>query len=220
MSGQDRLERGYRRVLACYPRSFRGDSEEEILAVLLASAEEGQRRVGLAESAALIRGALRMRLRPASRPPRVVRGAVRLMCAGAVAELVAVVTMVVTAASVKAALAKEPGLTAAQWHQALGLLTFRQVGAGVAVGLWLLIAWLISRGRDAARFAFSAFFALITLTMLIALAQHGAAYAPADTIAGAAIWLIALVTMVLIFTRPSNTYYRQGARSPAAHTAG
>ncbi len=46
------LERGYRRVLACYPKTFRQENEQEILAVLLASAEEGQRRVGLAESAA------------------------------------------------------------------------------------------------------------------------------------------------------------------------
>ncbi len=214
------LERGYRRVLACYPKAFRQENEQEILAVLLASAEEGQRRVGLAESAALIRGALRMRLRPASRPPRTVQGAVRLMCAGAVAELAAVVTMVVTAASVQAALAKEPGLTAAQWHAALSLLTFREVGAAVAVGLWLRMAWAIGQGRDVARLAFSAFFALITMIMLIALAQHGAAYAPADMIAGAAVWLIALVTMVLIFTRPSNTYYRQGGRPPVAHTAG
>jgi hypothetical protein len=214
------LERGYRRVLACYPKAFRQESEQEILAVLLASAEEGQRRVGLAESAALIRGALRMRLRPASRPPRAVLGAVRLMCVGAVVELAAVVTMVVTAASVKAALAKEPGLTVAQWHAALGLLTFREVSAVVAAGLWLLMAWAISQGRDVARFAFSAFFALTTLTMLIALARHGAAYAPADMIAGAAIWLIALITMVLIFTRQSNTYYREGARPPVAHTAG
>ena len=87
MSGQDKLERGYRRVLACYPRSFRADSEEEIVAVLLATAEDGQTRVRLAEAADLIRGALRMRLRPACPPPRSVRGAVRLMCVGAVAQL-------------------------------------------------------------------------------------------------------------------------------------
>jgi len=68
MTGQADLERGYRRVLACYPRSFRRESEQEILAVLMASAREGQQRVGLAESADLVRGGLRMRLRPG--PPR------------------------------------------------------------------------------------------------------------------------------------------------------
>ena len=64
------LERGYRRVLMCYPKAFRQESEQEILGVLLATAREGQRRIGLAESAALIRGGLRMRLRLTARPPR------------------------------------------------------------------------------------------------------------------------------------------------------
>jgi hypothetical protein len=41
-----------------------------------------------------------------------------------------------------------------------------------------------------------------------------------SSIAGAAIWLIALATMVLIFTRPSNTFYRQAARPPLAAAAG
>jgi hypothetical protein len=44
------LERSYRRVLACYPRSFRRDNEDEILAVLMETAEEGQTRIGLAEA--------------------------------------------------------------------------------------------------------------------------------------------------------------------------
>jgi hypothetical protein len=212
VSRQDRLERGYRRVLACYPKSFRCDSEEEIVAVLLATAEEGQQRVRLAEAADLIRGALRMRLRPACRPPRAVRGAVRLMCIGAVAELAAAVTIIATAASVKVALATQPGITAALRHQVLSLLTLREVGAVAAVGVWLLLAWAISQGRDAARFAFSSFFALITMLMIVMQAQHAVAYAPADTIAFAATWPIALVTMVLIFTRQSNRYYEQAAQ--------
>ena len=54
MTGPSRLERRYRRVLACYPKAFRRESGDEILAVLLATAHEGQRRVGLAESADLI----------------------------------------------------------------------------------------------------------------------------------------------------------------------
>jgi hypothetical protein len=56
MTDSQALERAYRRVLACYPRSFRRDNEDEILAVLLATAGEGQTRVGLAEAADLIRG--------------------------------------------------------------------------------------------------------------------------------------------------------------------
>lgn len=95
-----------------------------------------------------------------------------------------------------------------------------EAARGVAVALWLFLAWAIGQRRDVARFTFTAFFALTTLTMLIGLAQHAAVYAPADLIAGAAIWLIALATMVLIFTRQSNTFYRQAARPPLAPAAG
>lgn len=51
-------------------------------------------------------------------------------------------------------------------------------------------------------------------------AQHGATYAGADMIAGAALWLLALATMAFIFTRKSNTCYRLGARRPTAHATG
>ncbi len=216
MSGQEKLERGYRRVLACYPRSFRSDSEDEILAVLLDTADEGQQRVRLAEAADLIRGALRMRLRPALRPPRAVRGAVRLVCVGAVAQLAAAITIIVTAASVRAALASQPDISAALRNQALSLLTFREVSALVAVVLWLLMAWALSQGRDAGRFAFASFFTLISLTTLVGLAQHGATYAPADMIAGAAIWTIAFVALALIFLPQSSRYFRQAAQPVAS----
>jgi hypothetical protein len=63
------LERGYRRLLAWYPRSFRAAREEEILAVLMAGAEQGQRRPRFAEAVDLLRSAARMRLFPA-RPGR------------------------------------------------------------------------------------------------------------------------------------------------------
>jgi len=142
------------------------------------------------------------------------------MCFGAVVQVAAVVTMVVTGAAVRAALAKEPGLTATQWHQVSSLLTFKEVTGAIVVGLWLLIAWAIGQRRDVARFAFTALFALFSIEILIAMAQHATAYAPADLIAGGAVWVIALVTMVLIFARPSNTFYRQAARPPLAHTAG
>ncbi len=98
MSDSSPLERGYRRVLACYPKAFRRESEDEILAVLLATAHEGQRRVGVAESADLIMGAVRMHL-GMSRSPRPVRDAVRHMYAGAVLTLAALVTVLVTSAA-------------------------------------------------------------------------------------------------------------------------
>lgn len=57
-------ERRNRRLLACYPRAFRREHTEEMLAVLMAGARQG-RRPSLAESADLIRSAAEMRLRPA-----------------------------------------------------------------------------------------------------------------------------------------------------------
>jgi hypothetical protein len=63
MTGPDPLERGYRRLLAWYPRPFRREQEEEMLAVLLASTREGQRRPRLREAANVIYSAAGMRLR-------------------------------------------------------------------------------------------------------------------------------------------------------------
>jgi hypothetical protein len=57
MSERALLEGRLRRVLACYPRPFRREHEEEILAVLMAGVEDGRRRAGWAASADLIRAA-------------------------------------------------------------------------------------------------------------------------------------------------------------------
>jgi hypothetical protein len=205
MNGHDNLERSYRRLLACYPRSFRRDSEDEIFAVLLATAEEGQRRVRLAEAADLLRGALRMRLRPAVPRPRSVRAAVRLMCAGAVAEVAAVVTVLVTIGSVKAAVvARGP----AEWHSVLVHLIVVEAAAPVAIGSWLWMAWANARGHDWARLLAVAFFSLVTMGLIGDLVQRGAVYAPADLIAGGAEWAVGLAALVLIFTAQSNRYYQ------------
>lgn len=66
MNGPGTLERGYRRLLALYPAEHRRAHEEEMLGVLMTGARAGQRHPGLAESANLIWGALRIGLRPGS----------------------------------------------------------------------------------------------------------------------------------------------------------
>ena len=73
MTGSSGLEQGYRRLLACYPRVYRREHAEEILAVLMAGAPQGQKRPRLAESADVFWSALKMRLRgpgpaPENRP--------------------------------------------------------------------------------------------------------------------------------------------------------
>jgi hypothetical protein len=62
--GQSRLERRYQRLLACYPADHRRAHGQEMLDVLMTGAHAGQRSPGLVESADLIRGAVRVRIRP------------------------------------------------------------------------------------------------------------------------------------------------------------
>jgi hypothetical protein len=62
MNDDPDLERRYRRLLACYHAAFRREHEQEILSVLMAGAEEGQRWPRLAEAADLLRSAIYMRL--------------------------------------------------------------------------------------------------------------------------------------------------------------
>jgi hypothetical protein len=57
------LERGYRRLLAWYPRGFRRERADEMLTVLMAGARDGQRRPSAAETVNLIVNGLRLRLR-------------------------------------------------------------------------------------------------------------------------------------------------------------
>lgn len=64
MSESAGLEQGYRRLLAGYPSAFRREHADEILAVLMAGAQDGQRRPRLTEAADLLWSALKMRLRP------------------------------------------------------------------------------------------------------------------------------------------------------------
>jgi hypothetical protein len=207
VSEQAELERRYRRLLACYPRAFRRENEEEILAVLLACAQEGQQRPGLAASADLIKGAIRARLRPAPGQPRNVRIAIRLMCAGVAAQIAVLITVVATAGSVRSAVARAyPGLAAAP-HIVSVNLVIDYVGASIGIVAWLVLTWALVRGRARARAAMAGFSGTMTLSMFIAIGQGSLVYAPADLMAGAVALLIALAACVLLFTRTSGRFY-------------
>jgi hypothetical protein len=207
MSNPNSLERRYRRLLGFYPRDFRRENTEEILTVLLACAEDGQQRPGLAASADLIRGAVRMRLRMAGQPPRAVRSAIRLMYAGLVAQLAALVIYVATLGRVRSAVAhRYPGL-AAQHALNVNVAThFIAVPIGLAV--WLIVLRALVRGKDRARFILAIYFTVTCLSLLIAIGQGSAQLALADLIAGGAQWLITLAATVFLFTAASSRYYR------------
>jgi hypothetical protein len=66
MDAADQLERAYGRLLRWYPAGHRARHADEMLGVLMAGAGSGRRRPGLADSANLVGGALRIRLRAAT----------------------------------------------------------------------------------------------------------------------------------------------------------
>jgi hypothetical protein len=207
------LERGYRRWVRWYPKAFRREHESEILAVLLTGARAGQRRPAPRECLDLLRSALWMRLGP--RVPRSNRAAfvaVKLMCVGAVVELAAAVTILVTIGDVRSKVVeRSPGLTEREWQAIVaGQLAPVAVAAGIAVGFWLWTAWAIGRGHRWARIAFAGFFALNTVALLRGLIQGSAVYAPLDLAIGSVLWLVELAAVAYIFHMrlggpPSNT---------------
>jgi hypothetical protein len=209
------LERAYRRLVACYPRSFRRDNEDEIVSVLLATAPDGQRRPGLAESADLIKGALRMRM-GLSRTPHTVLNAVRLMYLVAVAELGVLITFLLTESSIRAAVYRGlPHLTAGQLGTVSAdmnrLFTFDIVGGCVMVTLWLCVAWATGKASQLGRLAAILIFMLSTAGVIINLASGSEQYAPACMIGGGVAWLIGLAAMVNLLRPQSWAYYERQA---------
>jgi hypothetical protein len=215
MSESAGLERAYRRLIACYPRSFRRENEEEIVTVLLATAPEGQRRPGITESADLIRGAIRMRM-GLSRTPRTVLNAVRLMYLGAVAELGVVVALWLTEGSIRAAVShRYPQLTPTQLDGLNGLFTFEVVVGSLVVLLWLFMAWAIGKGSQLARLAAVFCFSLSTLGIIVDASTGSPQFAPAAFTGACLLWLIGLAAIVNLFRKQSRAYYeRQAALRP------
>jgi hypothetical protein len=217
MNSSASLERGYRRLLACYPRAFRRENEEEILAVLLATAHQDQRRPGPAISADLIRSGLLMRLRPTvPHSARTVRAGVTLICLAALAELAAVITIVATSSAV---LAYVHRAAPADSHLAVLSLTKDEIAGPIAIVLMLWLAWAIGRRHDWARVVFIIFWGVTTLSILAALSEGAPVAAPADFATGVLVWLLQLAAVVLIFAKQSAPYYRHGSEPAERLTA-
>ncbi len=168
MTDQEHLERAYRRLLGWYPREFRRENEQEILAVLMAGAPHGQRRPGLAESADLIRSGLWLRLRPSvPRSARTVRAAVKLMYAGAAVSTVNLVIFLALIGDIKAYHAiLGHRLTAAQVSQAsTPFITTVILWDLVPIAVWLWMARACGRGRNWARIVSTVLFGVATLNL-------------------------------------------------------
>lgn len=212
MTNDTHLERRYRRLLACYPRAFRREHEDEMVVVLMAGARNGRRRPGLADSVDLIRNGTWMRVRPwERRPAPTVIWALWLMVLAAALELVALATVVGTRASIRAAIiARFPHFTAAQWQaQVHAHILPVEIGAPIAAVVWLALAWANGRGYRWARGLAGGLFCLTSVSLLSAFAQQAATYAPADLISGCALWLVGLLTLLLIFNPRADRHYHQ-----------
>jgi hypothetical protein len=194
MTEQTELERRYRRLLAWYPRAFRDENEQEVLAVLLACAPKGQRRPGLFESADLIRSGLWMRLRPrlpSSAPT--VRAAVQLMYAGA---LVCVVNLAISIVSLALNGPRGVTLRLGDRSQSLSVsLTVGLLGCLLVAALWLWMALTTSQGRRWVRICSTALFALASLELMSVAAASKMLlglifWAPTWVVSAAATWLL------------------------------
>ncbi|HEY6470585.1 MAG TPA: hypothetical protein VI434_12555 [Candidatus Dormibacteraeota bacterium] len=201
MSEAVRLERGYRLWLRCYPRSFRREHEDEMLAVLMAGAGKDRRRLQVAECVDLLIGAVVTRLRP--RVPRAQRSvftAVKLMYIGAMLELATAITLLATLSQVRSnVVTSDPGLTVAAWNAVVtAQIDPLLISAGVAVVLWLCMASAYGRGKRWPRIVFAMFFAATTWSLLTGLSRGSFVYAPTDLAMAAVLWLLELAVFVLI----------------------
>jgi hypothetical protein len=207
------MERRYRRRLAWYPRWFRRENEDEILAVLLACAQDGQRRPSLEATLDLLKGAARMWMRPRPGQPRTVFTAIRLMWAGALAELAVAVTIWVTLGSVRTAVLHA---YPAAWPAAHASLLSDVVEAPVVIGLWLWMAWANGKGKNRGRAALAVFFGIDSLVVLYTLSQGSIIYAPADAAAGMVECLVGLAAVFLVFNPASSRHYRTSMRNTSS----
>ena len=145
---------------------------------------------------------------PGIEPPRPVLTAVRLMYAGAALEVIALIVTVLTAGSVRSALAaRHPGYTAAQLHGAeVVRIVPLVIGAVLTIGLWIWMARENGKGRNWARVLSAAFFGINTVDLLISLVLVAAA---ATLAIGLVIWVVGLAAIVLIFSTAAGPFYRQ-----------
>ena len=214
MTDQEHLERAYRRLLAWYPREFRRENEQEILAVLIAGAPPGQRRPGLAEAADLIRSGLWLRLWPSvPRSARTVRAAVKLMYAGAAVSTVNLVILLALIGDTRfGLLLNTPFITVSiAWSLA-------------PLALWLWMARETGRGRNWARIVSTVLFGAATLDLTEVFGPPGIRLSLVPVIAGSPTvpvlyWLVGLAAVWLLWRPASSAFFRPPGYTQAQHQA-
>jgi hypothetical protein len=210
MTKQANLERGYRRLLAWFPRAFRRDNGQEILAVLMACAPEGQRRPSLAECADLIGRGLWMRLRPSvPRSARTVRAAVQLMYAGAAVAILSLIISIISLAYVgpNAATLRLAGRS----QPAPVAMAVVIVGGGVVIALWLGMARASNQGGNWARILSTVLFGPATLELIGACTEPRAVL---GLIFWVPTWLVGLAAVWLLWRPDSSAFFKPPGTVP------
>ena len=182
-----------------------------MLAVLLAGARSDRVRPSLGDSADLIVTALAMRGRLRARSNSTVLWAVRLMMLAGALEAVALGTVVGTSRQLLVAVGhRYPAMHAAQLHQIVSAqVVAMKIGAPIAAGLWLWLAWSNDRGHRRGRPLVGVLFAATSLSLFAALANGAVTLAPLDVIAGGALWVVALAALALLISPRSNGHYQR-----------
>ncbi len=214
MTDHEHLERAYRRLLAWYPRKFRHENEQEILAVLIAGAPPGQRRPGLAEAADLIRSGLWLRLWPSvPRSERTVRTAVKLMYAGAAVSTVNLVILLALIGDITVSqLLNTPFITVSiAWSLA-------------PLALWLWMARENGRGRNWARIMSTVLFGAATLDLTGPFGLPGIRVSLVPVVQGSTIipvlyWLVGAAVVWLLWRPASSAFFRPPGYTQAQHQA-
>jgi len=202
------LERGYRRLLAWYPKWFRRENEEEILAVLMACAQEDQTRPSLEAMADLLKGAVRMRLRPMPGQPRTVFLAVWLIIASVLTEAADLITLRATEGGIKASvIARYPAYAHAIGHAVNLQVTIELITGPIGIAVMLCLAWMIVKGKQRGRVAFALFFGVSCLSVLLSLSQDALVYAPAAEGIGFGTWALTAAAIMLVFNKASSPYF-------------
>jgi hypothetical protein len=198
-------------LLAWYPPAFRRANGEELLAVLMACAPDGQRRPGLAASADLIRSGLWMRLRPnVPRSAPAVQAAVRLMYAGAAVTTLSLIISIISLAFIGGGAAR---LRLLGRSQSLPVaITVGIMGGLVLIALWLWMARANGLGRNWARILSTVLFGLATLHL----------FDNKDVVQGVfavVTWLVGLAAVWLLWRPASNAFFKPQGFTQAGHSA-
>jgi hypothetical protein len=143
--------------------------------------------------------------------PASVRNAVKVMYAGAAAEIIHAILFIVTESSTRAHYAsKHPRLSAAKVTTGAHALAFSgAIGAVIGAALFIWIALMCLRGRNWARITGTVFFAVGVLGALVELRV---ALGPVDKIWDFVIVLVGLAAVILLWQGRSSDYFKSSSQ--------